>query len=339
MPTTYMDGSVTTDTILTLDTNYVPLMRCKVFFPGNGVDAYTVLSAFFTQDTHSVAVKVNGATTFFVPALGRWSDYSSIVGFTVPGDIHLLTTCKYVVPIYTNGIGGVVEDILYEFGPGSTNIDLGGTGGTFHIDGIPANFTCTINATISGTNLTGGNYGGEGFSVQLYEDYGRHYGAYVSFGLLYYRYGSNVYLYLLVEDRDGTGLVNELVLITDPSTVISLMMAVYGKSIKIYCNGTEIYSLISTIDAPLLGITEAIVSIADQPPVFIVSTDSFSVQSPVDTTEVFSTETITVTDNSLIQAGDTITIHAGLGPELAPAITEANWDTTLSPLHYLLIKE
>jgi hypothetical protein len=106
MPTTYMDGSVTTDTILTLDSNYVALMRCKVFFPGNGVDAYTVLSAFFTQDTHSVAVKVNGATTFQVPAFGRWSDYSSIAGFTVPGDIHLLTTCKYQVPIYTNEDGG-----------------------------------------------------------------------------------------------------------------------------------------------------------------------------------------------------------------------------------------
>jgi hypothetical protein len=108
MPTTYMDGSVTTDTILTLDSNYVALMRCKVFFPGNGVDAYTVLSAFFTQDTHSVAVKVNGATTFSVPAFGRWSDYSSIAGFTVPGDIHLLTTCKYTVPMYTNYGGGQI---------------------------------------------------------------------------------------------------------------------------------------------------------------------------------------------------------------------------------------
>jgi hypothetical protein len=91
---------------ITFTTDFLALMRCKVFFAGNGVDSYLVQSAYVTQDTHSVAIKVNGATTFYIPAYGRWSDYSSIAGFTVPGTADFVTVVKLKVPMLIPITGG-----------------------------------------------------------------------------------------------------------------------------------------------------------------------------------------------------------------------------------------
>jgi hypothetical protein len=109
---------------VTFTTDFLALMRCKVFFAGNGVDSYLVQSAYVTQDTHSVAMKVNGATTFYVPAYGRWSDYSSIAGFTVPGTADFVTVVKFnvpmLIPITTGGtqtgpsVPGVVTEVVVD---------------------------------------------------------------------------------------------------------------------------------------------------------------------------------------------------------------------------------
>jgi len=79
--------------------------RCKVWFAGNGVDSYQVQSAYLTQGIHSVSVKVNGQTSFLIPAFGRWSDYSSTTAFTLPGYVSFVTIVKLNVPILIPIIG------------------------------------------------------------------------------------------------------------------------------------------------------------------------------------------------------------------------------------------
>ena len=63
--------------------------RVKVWLEGNQHSAYTVNGAFLVQGSVSVAVTVNGHTSFQVPALGRWSDEASTTRFTLPGTVYL----------------------------------------------------------------------------------------------------------------------------------------------------------------------------------------------------------------------------------------------------------
>lgn len=72
----------------------------KLWIPGNGISAYTIQSASLSQGSVLVPVKVNGHTGFQVPALGRWSDYISTTGFTLPGNVTLTICVLGEVPIF-----------------------------------------------------------------------------------------------------------------------------------------------------------------------------------------------------------------------------------------------
>lgn len=78
----------------------------RIWFDGNGIDSYLVQSAYLQQNGHTVPVKVGGATTFYIPALGRWSDYSSTTLFDLPGTVSLVCTFKLKVPILVPIITG-----------------------------------------------------------------------------------------------------------------------------------------------------------------------------------------------------------------------------------------
>ena len=80
---TYVNDITThTQTVTLQDTN-----SAKFWFPGNGIDSYLVLSAVITQGALSTPLKVNGATAFYVPKDGRWSDFASIANFNLPGEV------------------------------------------------------------------------------------------------------------------------------------------------------------------------------------------------------------------------------------------------------------
>lgn len=84
----------------------VPVTQIKVFLAGNGADSYLVNSAVVRQGAVSVPVLVNGASSFYVPAFGRWSDYLPTTGFTLPGNVDFITTVSLKVPIMIPIVGG-----------------------------------------------------------------------------------------------------------------------------------------------------------------------------------------------------------------------------------------
>lgn len=95
----------------------------KVWLAGNGSSTYKIKSAVLTQGSVSVPVTVNGQTSFQVPALGRWSDYVSTTGFTLPGNVTLTTCVLGEVPIINMNHGGDGTD----YQPGTVSgIEPGG---------------------------------------------------------------------------------------------------------------------------------------------------------------------------------------------------------------------
>jgi hypothetical protein len=117
------DGSVPVDNATinqTLDLTGTGT-NIKVWFAGNGSSSYWVQSSVVTQGALTKVVKVNGATTFQIPAYGRWSDYLSISGFTLPGTATFTSVVKLSIPM--------LIPILYDPGTGvATPQDTGSPG-------------------------------------------------------------------------------------------------------------------------------------------------------------------------------------------------------------------
>lgn len=79
-----------------------PATKVKVWFEGNGVSPYLIQSAELNQGSISVPVTVNGLGTYYVPVYGRWSDYVSTTGFTLPGNVDFNSTVSMEVPVIDN---------------------------------------------------------------------------------------------------------------------------------------------------------------------------------------------------------------------------------------------
>ena len=89
----------------------------RVWLVGNGTSAFTVKSATLSQGSVSRPITVNGHTSFQVPALGRWSDYVSTAGFTLPGNATLSTVVLGEVPMSTLDQPEAVRDGLLRLCP------------------------------------------------------------------------------------------------------------------------------------------------------------------------------------------------------------------------------
>jgi hypothetical protein len=342
------DNVTITDTI-TLGSEFAILMRAKTYLAGNGVDSYLVQSASFQQDAHWSPITVNNATTFYVPAYGRWSDYSSLVGFTIPGTVDAVMECKLKVPILTPIIGG----------GGTGTIDTTPTG-----TGEPGVIGAIDNGEVSGEYLTLNFEGTDGATTYLEESHGYspltndlceidtaqhhtglsslllkqngyidYYGFHVSSigfiwsfdimfsaaltgGDLIYIEGKSSEGHSISITFNSTGLMmfygpfyshgiyalnvwhNFEIRIPNRTTVIVLVNGIER------CRDVATHNMMDGFNYVAFG-NYTHHSNAD------VWLDNISVRSYVpalDITSVTSTETITVTDNSLIQAGDTITI-------------------------------
>jgi hypothetical protein len=354
------DNLTITDTI-TLGSEFATLMRAKIYLAGNGVDSYLVQSASFQQDVHRSPITVNNATTFYVPAYGRWSDYSSLVGFTIPGTVDAVMECKLKVPILIPitgdstgtgepGIIGAIDDgkdinkltLNFEGVDGATTftedsqhltpavsslveIDtakyrLGasslkmppGSSLAYTVPGIlQDSFSLTAYFLYTGS-LTS-EYAID-FELNMYPGVaGKYESIWFEFGVsseqrIYIRswfsddidthfMGSFSHLTTFVENTwyKVEAVVREgywIFLVDD------VQVATFGTGVRPtgYLNYLHIYT-------PELGMH-------GDPSESIFWLDSVAITNsyPLDTTSVTSTETITVTDNSLIQAGDTITI-------------------------------
>jgi hypothetical protein len=82
------------------------VVRARLFFAGNGVDSYLVKSSYVTDGTNTVPVKISGASTFYIPAFGRWSDYFSTASFTLLATVSFVSILDLKVPLLMPGIGG-----------------------------------------------------------------------------------------------------------------------------------------------------------------------------------------------------------------------------------------
>lgn len=71
----------------------------KIWLEGNGSTSYLVNSAGLRQGSKVVSLKCLGAMSFYVPPLGRWSDLTSLTGFTVPGTAILDVSFRGDVPV------------------------------------------------------------------------------------------------------------------------------------------------------------------------------------------------------------------------------------------------
>jgi hypothetical protein len=96
-----IDNETITQTLDLVATNSLgtPVTKAKVWFAGNGVDSYLVQSANVTMSGSTVPVLVNGASTFYIPASGRWSDLFSTTSFALPGTATFTFVVKLKVPI------------------------------------------------------------------------------------------------------------------------------------------------------------------------------------------------------------------------------------------------
>jgi hypothetical protein len=338
MPTTYMDGTLQTDTILPLDSNFVPLMRCKAFFPGNGVDSYSVLSALFTQDDHSVVVTVNGVMTFDIPAFGRWSDYSSIVGFTIPGHLHFLTIRKFKVPILS--VGDVIPGYDPMWSEGAIlNRNVAGKilelnfNGTWYDEARDASPHEVSGVSVGSTylqmdhaehfkylypisefpeysnNITCEIRFASDFDGGIYSSLDVFLGG-VTFGFEINAYGV-MKAHCKVHDNDSEYIDYGQPYVAQPWVPYTLKVVLSGTTAGFYIND-ELLSSGSIPATYNFAILESYIEPQVDNAFTHTHIDYFKIYNytptSINTTEVTSTETITVTDNTLIQVGDTITI-------------------------------
>lgn len=67
----------------------VAVPSARFWLAGNGVSSVLATSATLSQGSKSIPITVNGATSFYIPATGRWSDYASIADFDLPGNVTI----------------------------------------------------------------------------------------------------------------------------------------------------------------------------------------------------------------------------------------------------------
>jgi len=93
--TTSVSGSVS-------QTFTLPAMnQINIWLAGNGTSSQSVTSCRLSQGAKSIPVTVNGATSFIIPATGRWSDAASISDFTLPGEVTLTAFYQVTVNMAT----------------------------------------------------------------------------------------------------------------------------------------------------------------------------------------------------------------------------------------------
>jgi len=81
----------------------VAVPSARFWLAGNGVSSVLATSATLSQGSKSIPITVNGATSFYIPATGRWSDYASIADFDLPGNVTISISFPEEVPIATFG--------------------------------------------------------------------------------------------------------------------------------------------------------------------------------------------------------------------------------------------
>jgi hypothetical protein len=382
--TTYIEATVVQEQTLVLDQNYAALMRCKVFIAGNGVEPYFFMSGSFVQGAHSVAVKANGATSFYVPPFGRWSDYSSLTGFTVPGTIIFRYNVKGQVPVYENppsydddgnvtidngSSPGVVSALIHD--PRSVlELDFEGIDGATTWAETAQSLTPVLN---NGCEIdTAYKYSGDS-SLQVIKDE-------IDDGTFSYTipnidddfefefhflYGSSVIpsihfalskgalldesttppfilvnitglgsaqLDIVAYDKNGAEIGWSTSPYIHSDSFETFKFRLVGRNLFVqHIKDTENFNVIwqATIDAPMTGLDTF--TVINSTAVYIgtliclpIWVDGVTIKNGVsfrDVIEVTSTEAITVSDNSNVEAGDTITISKN-GPYAAYYTTD-----------------
>jgi hypothetical protein len=69
-----------------------------LFLQGNGETPFLVTEAYYQQGTRKAYITCNGKRSFYVPALGRFTDPVTFSGFTIPGYAYLNHTISGFVP-------------------------------------------------------------------------------------------------------------------------------------------------------------------------------------------------------------------------------------------------
>jgi len=97
--------------------------KVRIWLSGNGTSAYTVNGGSISQGAVTVSITVNGQTSFQIPSMGRWSDYFSTVGFTLPNTCTMTTSGYGSVPVLdltdlggSGSVPAVSDRIDYDLG-------------------------------------------------------------------------------------------------------------------------------------------------------------------------------------------------------------------------------
>lgn len=97
-------GSGTTAATATVSQTFVLSSGYSVkqfWFSGNGASSILVSSARLIQGSKNIPLKVNGATSFYISATGRWSDFVSIADFTLGQNVTVTITFQGTVNVAT----------------------------------------------------------------------------------------------------------------------------------------------------------------------------------------------------------------------------------------------
>jgi predicted transglutaminase-like cysteine proteinase len=363
-----LDNHTITQTMYLAATNSlgVPATRCKVWFAGNGVDAYIVQSSILQQGVHTVTVTVSGQSSgFMIPAYGRWSDYVSTTSFTLPGNVNFISVVKLKIPILIPITGGGDDTQTGPSAPGVvTGVDNGENGTNFsNLEGPDEAVYWTETQGISPLLLsnckldTGYFYEGSS-SLRLvegfYDIWTNPFGAQIEYSIgnilgdftftnhfrfhdvdnrfgifMAYARSSNadiqiklvywesppgnwsINFHVLITDSAGNQIVNYLEPISlTPDAWHKCELLVFGRDITVEIDDIVIGTWTATIDNPLAGIDDVLFYCNNNITGNDVWVDAVEIKSDIlpSTISVTSTSTITVSDNTLIDVGDTITI-------------------------------
>jgi hypothetical protein len=325
-----------------------PATKAKFFFRGTGTIAYRIVSATARQGTISIPILVNGATTFYVPPSGRWSDLFSTTSFTLPGNVSIFTIGEGgIIPLSDDAITGgsldgtvlgeeqqetIEKDALFrlrfEGVQGATTWleDIGiaaldynqdmAIDTTKHYSGvsslkyltdysevayedlvIPNDFRYKCNFYYDGVNSTN--------SEEFNLIYISNHTSWFSVGV--YFNDSDEEVFAFWGDANNVFFKYE-----SPNTITrnawhELEITSMGRVIVLKIDGYPICGHRANEDNPFIDMNYFMLWGYATYNVWIDNIE-FKALSPYEITSIVSTETITITDNSLIQAGDTITI-------------------------------
>lgn len=126
----------------------VAVPSARFWLAGNGVSSVLATSATLSQGSKSIPITVNGATSFYIPATGRWSDYASIADFDLPGNVTISISFPEAVQAPTFGDNTDPDDpVAVSVVDEGITTNIGVPSGTILLD---CRFTDTFTDSVNG---------------------------------------------------------------------------------------------------------------------------------------------------------------------------------------------